>query len=95
MESRVVDHCAWWGPTGLEAVAVTTPTHSEARPVTASSTRVRVTLRKRTVRAVHHREQAARLRRSSTRSGPIGPGAVGRSRTARPSVSRPSATTQT
>ena len=62
VESRVVDHWASWGPTGLEAVAVAAPTHRQAGQVTASSTDARTTLRKRTVRPVHHREQAARAR---------------------------------
>ena len=70
VESRVVDHCASWGPTGLEAVAVAAPTPSETRDTAVSRTRVRVILRKRTVRAVHHREQDSRPRRSTAPSEP-------------------------
>ena len=54
-EFRVVDHSASWGPTGEEAVAVDSPTSRETAPVSSSRTRVRVTLRKATLRASHQR----------------------------------------
>lgn len=57
-ESSVVDHSAWCGPTGEEALAVTTPSRRLRTPVTTSRTVVRTVLRKVTVRASQNRVRA-------------------------------------